>query len=93
MKKSRKAPLIFSFVLVAALGALTLGGCGGGASSADPKALYESKCGTCHSLSTVDNASYTTADQWSTNVKRMQAMTSKISDDDATKITDYLANR
>ncbi|MEF9841206.1 MAG: cytochrome c [Raoultibacter sp.] len=91
MKKARMTALIVSCFLLATIG---LAGCGGAASNAsDPKALYESKCGTCHSLSTVDKAPYTTADEWSADVKKMQAKSSKISDDDAAKITEYLANR
>lgn len=58
-----------------------------------PQGLYESKCSACHSLSTVDNATYKGADQWAKVVKSMQAKTKDISDDDAKTITDYLANR
>ncbi len=70
------------------VGLLSLAGCAN-----DPAALYESKCGSCHSLSTVDNASYSTAEEWKGVVDRMKDMTTTISDQDAATITDYLANR
>ncbi|MEG0070733.1 MAG: cytochrome c [Raoultibacter sp.] len=96
MKKARIATIAVSLCLLTAVSAVGLVGCGGGGSSensSDPKALYENKCGTCHSLSTVENAPYTTVDEWIADVKKMQAKTSKISDDDAAKITEYLVNR
>ncbi|MEG0072318.1 MAG: cytochrome c [Raoultibacter sp.] len=94
MKKTHRMLLVTSCFLLAAMGAFALTGCGGGTSnSSDPKALYESKCGTCHSLATVDNAKYTTAEEWIANVKSMQAKSSKISDEDAAEITAYLAGR
>lgn len=69
-------------------GAVFLSGCG----ASDAQSLYESKCGSCHSLSTVDNAAYT-GDEWESVVKRMQGMSTSISDADAEKITEYLKNK
>lgn len=81
-------------VLVAALSLalLALAGCGSDASN-DSQALYESKCSTCHSLDVIDQAGYSTSEEWGSVVNRMKDMTSTISDDDANKITEYLANR
>ncbi len=61
-------------------------------SSSDPKALYESTCNACHSLSVVENADYS-GDQWDSVVKRMQAKTSTISDSDAQQIAEYLKTK
>lgn len=54
------------------------------------ESLYKSKCGTCHSLSTVENSSYVNSGQWSDEVKRMQKQSTTISDSDASAITAYL---
>lgn len=60
--------------------------------SSDPKALYENKCGSCHTLEAVDSASYS-GDEWDAVVKDMQSKTTTISDDDAEKISEYLKTR
>ena len=87
LKTRGRAVAIALATIVLSLALFVLAGC----SSSDPKQLYESKCGTCHSLETVKNAQYSDAEQWGEVVKRMQAMTTTISDDDAAKITEYLA--
>lgn len=78
-----------TFALAAVL--LVLAGCS--SSTPDAKQLYETKCSSCHSLETVDKATYSGEEQWKEIVDRMQAMTTTISDDEAKQITDYLANR
>ncbi len=74
---------------VLAISAAALVGCSG---SSDPQSLYQSKCGSCHSTSTVDNANYS-GDQWADVVNRMKDKSSSISDSDAQTITQYLQNR
>lgn len=86
---TKRTATVLAALVVATAGALFLTGCGSG----DPAALYESKCSSCHSLSTVDNAPYSTPEEWKAVVDRMQAMTTTISDEDAATITEYLANR
>lgn len=83
----------FAIAFMIALLLFALAGCSSDAQASDGKELYETKCSSCHSLDTVDNASYQTADQWRDVVDRMKDMSSTISDDDAEKITEYLANR
>lgn len=63
------------------------------ADTSTPQGLYESKCSACHSLTTVDSATYQGTEQWEGVVKRMQQKTKDISDEDVATITDYLANR
>lgn len=81
-------------VLSGVIGALLLGGVVflSGCGSTDAQSIYEEKCGSCHSLSTIDNASYT-GDEWDSVVKRMQDMSTNISDGDAEKITEYLKTK
>ena len=67
--------------------ALVLAGCGSSASG--PQGLYESKCGSCHPLSTVENAKHT-KEEWKATVDRMKAMGGSISDSDAEQITTYI---
>lgn len=87
--KARRLPILSGLVLASLLGGVVfLSGCG----SSDAQSLYEEKCGSCHSLSTVDNASYT-GDEWDSVVKRMQDMSTNISDGDAEKITEYLKTK
>lgn len=57
--------------------------------AANGQALFESKCGTCHPLSTSTNAAYGKG-EWKTVVDRMKAKTGAISDEDAAAITTYL---
>lgn len=85
----KRTTMITAAVVVATVGALSLAGCG----SSDPAALYESKCSSCHSLSVVDDATYSTTEEWKALVDRMKDMTTTISDEDAEIITEYLANR
>ncbi len=88
-KKRGKAQLIALVLVVSMLGTVILAGC----SSGDAKSVYEKKCSTCHSLSTVENATYQGEDQWQSVVKRMQAQSTSISDSDASQIIEYLAQK
>ncbi len=83
-----RVTVLASAFALGTVGLLFLAGC-----ASDPATLYENKCGSCHSLSTVDNASYSTAEEWKDVVDRMKDKTTTISDQDAATITDYLANR
>lgn len=52
--------------------------------------MYESKCGSCHPLSTITAASYK-EDEWKPVVERMKNMPGSMSDSEAEQITKYLS--
>lgn len=87
MKISKKITLLSTTTLLA-FGAMAMVGCGSTAKG--PQGLYEKKCGTCHPLSTVENAAYK-GDEWKAVVDRMKNMTGAITDSDADQITKYLS--
>lgn len=88
LRRNKRTLGILLAVAVLSLVLLLLAGCN---SSPSAKELYETKCSTCHSLDTVTNANIQGEEQWKSVVDRMKAMSSTISDDDADKITAYLA--
>lgn len=60
--------------------------------SNDGSALYGKRCdGACHDTERIENATYSSEDEWRECIKRMQAQTTSISDEDADAIAAYLA--
>jgi cytochrome c5 len=59
--------------------------------SADAKALFEGKCGTCHSIDR-PKAKNKSAAEWEKTVMRMKSNGCSLSNDEAKAIIDYLAD-
>lgn len=75
--------------LVLALSVAGFAGCGAPSS----EKLYQDKCSACHSLNAIPSSASAKSGEWEGCVKRMQDMTTTISDEDAAAITAYLEEK
>jgi cytochrome c5 len=71
-------------------GAILAVSAGAAVAAGDGKALFESKCTTCHAASRALSASKDKAD-WQSTVERMKGKGAQVNDEEAAAIADYLA--
>ena len=86
---NRATPLLKVLVLLLALFSLLAAGC---SSQPDGKALVDSRCITCHSLRTVNEATKS-ADEWETTVARMVSLGARLNASEQSAVVQYLSHR